>query len=124
MKTIRSLVSEYRRIFREAGIRPVRCKSPPPWGVLNHCAWMVGEVDKMTTMSDPVGSVPTMSAIDHEFVRYLYTPDRETLQNAERWLGFVQGIFCAQGVFDFEQIRDQNRSGLVDGDPFSLREAM
>ena len=35
--------------------------------------------------------------------------DRSKLDKAMRWLGFIQGIFAADGIMSVEQMKEDNR---------------
>jgi hypothetical protein len=52
-------------------------------GQLGHCLWMLDRIEEMVANNQT--------------------------EKAFRWLGFVQGIFWAQGVYSIDQMRDHNR---------------
>ena len=51
---------------------------------MSHCAWMIGEMEKMLEVYES--------------------------RKFNRWLGFMQGVFFASNVFSINQMRDHNRS--------------
>ncbi len=53
-------------------------------GRLEHVAWMCGEVKR-------------------------FAQDPMTLDKAERWLGFIQGVLWGAGVYSIDEMRTDNR---------------
>lgn len=50
---------------------------------LRHIKWMVNEIPKML--------------------------DEDKFEKANRWLGFVQGVFWSRQLFSIEELKDDNR---------------
>jgi len=112
---LRNVTAGYQRHLSDEGFHSVMDNSAQPYKMLDHCAWMLQEMDHWL-QARPEGEHGRGPYID---------PDQGTIEKAMRWLGFVQGIFCAQGVFTIDEMRDHNRTGLVGskgpGNPFAYQ---
>lgn len=79
-----ALLKYYREEFRHKAVTPKK------GGVaMEHCAWMVEEMITLLT---------AYSADRFEDAKRLY--------KANRWVGFIQGVFWKEGVFTIDQMRE------------------
>lgn len=70
---------------------------PSPQAQMDHAAWMCVEMERMHA----TGSMETQHGIE----------------KAMRWLGFVQGVLWASGVYSIEDMKDDNRSAKLKSVP-------
>ena len=63
----------------------------------SHVRWMCDEVQRMLE-----GYGSGTLGVETE-------SDRSKLDKAMRWLGFIQGIFAADGIMSVEQMKEDNR---------------
>jgi hypothetical protein len=69
-------------------------KPPTPRKALAHTAGMLDKIEAFVKEGTP-----------------------EAWDKANRWLGFLQGVFWVQGIYTLDQMRDHNRDGIKSGRP-------
>jgi hypothetical protein len=110
--TLRGVVQGYQKLLKEAGVEPFEDQNAPPCRVLNHCAWMLERMDYW--LMGEKAPAPATGSTDAD-VQFVYQPPQAEIEKCFRWLGFVQGVFCVQGVFTTNDMRSHNRTGQVSG---------
>lgn len=89
-----SLIGKYRKKFEEIGVKKIKHQldSNPmtPQAGLCHCYSMLDHIEKAV----------------QDFVKDGNTAKWE---KAQRWIGFVQGVFWSAGVYTITDIEEHNR---------------
>ena len=68
----------------------------------SHVRWMCDEVQRMLENYGSKADVLGVLGVETE-------SDRSKLDKAMRWLGFIQGVFAADGIMSVEQMKEDNR---------------